>query len=121
MRMSAARGTVEFRRIGPNAIIPSNPWPQTFYISRTMLMTDAVEVRPLTIGGIIKGVGRNFITMNFWRLCWILRGLGFLKTEEAGYYRWHDLTFRFWRYHQLHRFRWVRWVHSTYSNLSVRG
>lgn len=99
---------VEFKMVGENSVVPTHPWPQTFYISHYVIERDAVEVRPLTFTGIIKGAGRNLVTMTFWRLCWTLRGLGFLKTDECCYYRWRDLTLRFWRFQQLRRFRLVR-------------
>lgn len=99
---------VTFNRVGPNHIVPMQPWPQTFYVSRSLMQMDAVEIRPLTVTGLVKGLGRNLVTINWWRLCWLLRGLGLLSTGEGACYRWSDLTFRFWRHHQLRRFRWVR-------------
>lgn len=103
------RQEVMFRNVG-GTVVPTQPWPQAFVVSRCLLDRDAVEVRPLTFTGFFQAVGRNFVTMNFWRLCWTLRGLGFLKTEECCYYRWRDLTLRFWRYQQVRRFKWVRRV-----------
>lgn len=88
--------------------VPCQPWPQLFYVSRRSLQTDEIELRPLTVTGLLKGIGRNFVTMNFWRLCYVLRGLGFLKTEDACRYHWRDLTLRFWRYQNARRFRWTR-------------
>lgn len=90
--------------------VPCQPWPQKFIVTRTLLHVDAVEVRPLTLTGFVKGVSRNFLTMNWWRLLWLLRCLGFLSTKEACMFQWRDLTFRFWRHQQVHRFRWVRRV-----------
>lgn len=101
---------VSFKHLGPSGVVPMQPWPQKFVVSRSLLVSDAVEVRPLTIAGLAKGIGRNFVTINFWRLCWLLRGLGLLKTEEACLYRWRDLTLCFWRYQQIRRFRLVRKV-----------
>lgn len=103
------RGIVSFRNVEGSAV-PLQPWPQKFYVSRSLWQTDALELRPLTLTGLVKGVGRNFVTMNFWRLCWTLRGIGFLKTPEAGRYHWRDLTLAFWRYQEVGRFRWVRWL-----------
>lgn len=110
------RGEVAFTRIGPNHVIPMQPWPQHFYVTRTLLHADGVELRPLTVTGLVKGIGRNFVTMNFWRLCWVLRGLGFLNTPEAGCYRWGDLTLAFWRHQQIRRFQVVRWLAATFDN-----
>jgi len=107
------RGIVSFTTVGANHVVPMQPWPQSFYVSRTMMLTDAVEVRPLTLTSFAKGVARNFVTMTFWRLLWTLRGLGFLKTGEGCLYGWRDLTPAFWRYQQVRRFRWVRAVERT--------
>lgn len=101
----ADRGQVLFKNIGSNHSIPMQPWPQTFYVTRTMLYQDAVEVRPLTITGLLKGVGRNLITMSFWRLCRTLLILGFLATPEGECYGWRHLTWRCWEHHMLWRFR----------------
>lgn len=109
------RGIVQFKNIGANHVVPMQPWPQVFVVTRTMLRTDAVEVRPLTITSLALGIGKNLVSMNFWRLCWILRGLGFLKTEEACVYHWRDFTLAFWRYQQVRRFKWVRHL------LSLKG
>ena len=92
--------------------VPSQPWPQKFVVTRTLLASEAVEVRPLTLSGLAKGVVQNFVTMSWWRLCWVLRGLGFLATPECGLYRWRDLTWRCWRYQQMRRFKWVSWLTS---------
>lgn len=108
------RGEPVFTQIGPNSVVPMQPWPQKFYVSRSEIMRDRVEVRPLTVTGLIKGVGQNFVSMNFWRLCFILRALGFLSTKECCLYHWRDLTLRVWKYHQLRRFRWARWIFNTY-------
>lgn len=101
------RDQLTFTRVNGIAV-PCQPWPQKFIIARSLLLTDSVELRPLTLTSLAKGVAQNFVTMNFWRLCWILRGLGFLKTQESCRYAWSDLTPAFWRYQQIRRFRWIR-------------
>lgn len=97
--------------------------PQKFYVARSEVIRDVVEVRPLTVTGLIKGVGRNFVSMNFWRLCFVLRALGFLKTKECALYHWRDLTLKVWEYHQLRRFRSVRWAQaqSRWADMVQRG
>lgn len=91
-------------------MVPTSPWPQKFIVSRVMLATDQVELRPLTLTGFLKGVVQNFMTMNWWRFCYVLRGLGLLNTPEAGRYSWRQVTLRVWRYQEIRRFRWVRFV-----------
>jgi len=90
--------------------VPHTPWPQHFYISgqRWLSAYDAWDVRPLTFTGIVKGVGRNFITMNYWRFMIFLRVLGFLSTPETARLSWHHFTLRFWKHQMWWRFRVVR-------------
>lgn len=73
--------------------VPLQPWPQTFYVCREMFVDLTVELRPLTVTGFLKGVSKNFITMNFWRLCHLLYKIGFLDVPEGTrfsikYWRW---------------------------------
>jgi hypothetical protein len=77
-------------------IVPSQPWPQAFYTSGQMWHAeiDAFEVRPLTVTGIVKGIGRNFITMNYWRILRLLLILGFLPTKEGARMSWSTFTLR---------------------------
>jgi len=44
---------------------------------------DAIEVRPLTVTGLFKGIVQNFITMTWWRFLYTLFLLGLLKTPEG--------------------------------------
>ena len=76
--------------------VPLQPWPQCFFISRELLEMDAVEVRPLTLTGLMKGVAKNFVTMNFWRMCWYLRKAGFLTTPIGSQFSIRDWQWRFW-------------------------
>lgn len=101
---------VAFASKPAGVFVPNQPWPQTFVISRTFLVSDTVEVRPLTLTGFAKAVLRNFVTMTFWRLCFLLRRLGFLKTPECGRYHWRQFTLRFWRYAEPNWFRSYRWL-----------
>lgn len=88
--------------------VPCQPWPQKFVVTRSLVIRDAVEVRPLTLTGLAKGVAQNLVTMTWWRLLWVLRCLGFLTTRQNCVLSLRDLTWRFWRYQQVRRFRWVR-------------
>jgi len=88
--------------------VPAQPWPQVFYVSRQLLTFDAIEVRPLTVSGLVKGVGRNFITMNYWRLLRALYLLGFLPTEELAKFSWRTFTPYFWRHGLWYRLYPVR-------------
>ena len=64
---------VTFRNLGGKHI-PLQPWPQVFYVSRRVLeVADHIEVRPLTVTGLLKGIVCNFVTMNWWRLAGLLR------------------------------------------------
>jgi hypothetical protein len=107
---------VVFRNV-EGRVVPCQPWPQAFYVSRTMLRTDAVEVRPLTVTGLVKGVGKNFVTMNYWRFVATLRVL--LNTPENCMLSWRHFNVTPWRYHMLWRLRIVRaakrawrWLHA---------
>lgn len=91
-------------------LVPQQPWPQSFYMSGQSWSAglDAFEVRPLTLSGLLKGVGRNFVTMTYWRFLRLLLILGFLPTPEMARYSWRTFTLRFWRHHQAHRLRVVK-------------
>jgi hypothetical protein len=106
---------VVFKNVEGHAV-PLQPWPQTFYISRNLLERDAVEVRPLTAIGLIKGVTRNFVTMTFWRFCITLRKLGLLNTKEFERFHWRQLNATPWRHAQLWRFKWVRALQSFWDH-----
>lgn len=98
--------------------VPSSPWPQELYISGTMWHAniDAYVVRPLTVTGLIKGVGRNFITMNYWRFLITLRILGLLNTPEIEILRWRHFTLHVRKNQMWHRLRVVK----AYRRVSAR-
>ena len=73
------------------------PWPQRFIVSRHMLMYDAVELRPLTITGIVKGLATNLVTINYWRILRVLRRVGFLTTIPGMELSLRDWRWAFWR------------------------
>jgi len=77
--------------------VPCHPWPQVFYVSREFLEINGVELRPLTITGLVKGVGKNFISMNYWRFMRLLNKIGFLDAPEAHPLSWKHWRWRFWR------------------------
>jgi hypothetical protein len=77
--------------------IPLQPWPQKFYISGTMLCSQEVELRPLTLTGLVKGVGKNFICMTWFRFRWLFFRVGFLDCPQG-----ERLSFR-------HQWRWDFW------------
>jgi len=77
--------------------VPCRPWPQAFYVSRFLCETNAIEVRPLTLTGLAKGVAKNFVTMNWWRLLFLLRKAGFLDTTEGCQLSLRDWRWDFWR------------------------
>ena len=85
--------------------VPCQPWPQTFYVSRLLYEIDAIEVRPLTVTGLVKGLGKNFITMNWWRALSILRRAGLLDTPEGARLSLHDWRWDFWRVRRMLRSR----------------
>jgi hypothetical protein len=77
---------------------------------RRALDHDAVLARPLTVTGLVKGVGRNFVCMNYWRFLRLLLIFGFLPTDEGAMMSWRTFNPRFWR-NRGDRFRlWlVKW------------
>jgi len=78
--------------------IPLQPWPQRFYITDSVFVYNRIaEVRPLTFMGILKGVGMNFISMNYWRFMRLLFLCGFLRTPEGCRMEWKHFDFRFWK------------------------
>jgi len=89
--------SVTFKMVYGRAI-PMRPWPQVFYVSRKFLEYDAIEVRPLTLTGLIRGIGKNFIAMNYWRFMYVLRGFGFLSTKEYERLSWSHFTIKFWKH-----------------------
>ncbi len=58
--------------------IPVNPWPQKFYITEQLFEAHLIKIRPLTLMGLMKGIFENFITMNWWRIKYILFLIGFM-------------------------------------------
>lgn len=89
---------VVFKRLGGRNI-PLQPWPQRFFVSINAVISgpDYLEVRPLTLTGLVKGVAANFITMNWWRLLRMLRFAGFFNTPEGEVVGWRHLTLKFWK------------------------
>lgn len=88
--------SVMFKNCG-GVHVPLQPWPQFFYVSRELFDIKALELRPLTLTGLVKGVGKNLVTMNFWRLCYLLHRAGFLRTPEGQMFSIHDWTWKFWK------------------------
>ena len=76
--------------------VPCQPWPQSFWISSFCGNQDMIELRPLTLGGLLRGLGKNFITMNYWHFMRLLWVMGFLNTEEAEIFSWSQ-----WNWHPL--------------------
>ena len=74
---------VTFRQV-EGRHVPCQPWPQVFFISPQLLcQAPNIELRPLTLAGLLKGVGRNFVAMNLWRLVNVLWRAGLLNTVEG--------------------------------------
>lgn len=103
---------------------PADPlhtqWPQAFYVSGALITHDLFEVRPLTVAGLIKGVGRNFAAMTYWRLMRLLVILGLLATPELERIRWSHVTLRFWRTWMPGRLYPVRWYRKLYRAAADR-
>ena len=68
--------------------VPTQPWPQVFYVSRELMATDTLVLRPLTISSLLRGIGRNLISINYWRLMVVLYWLGFLEVQEHERLHW---------------------------------
>lgn len=88
--------TVKFKRVRGRDV-PLKPWPQKFYMSRELLDENDIEIRPLTFMGLIKGIGKNFITMSYWRFMYGLFYIGFLNTKKGNVLSWKDFRWCFWR------------------------
>lgn len=89
----------EFKFINIGGVFfPQQPWPQAFHISAEIFEMHAYEVRPLTVTGFVRGVSRNFVTMNWWRLLFLLWRVGFLVTEEGSKPCVADWRWKFWLY-----------------------
>lgn len=101
--------TVAFKNV-EGMFVPCQPWPQKFYISGWLYDKDEFEVRPLTLTGLVKGVGKNFVTMTYWRFMVTLRILGFLTTKECERLSWLQFTFKFWKHQMWWRLRIVRFI-----------
>jgi len=74
--------------------IPLQPWPQRFIVTQEFVANDTLEIRPMTVTGIIKGIGQNFISMNWLRFRRLLNWIGFIDTP-AGY---SEISFRYFRW-----------------------
>lgn len=100
--------------------VPRQPWPQMFYLSGAAWRPDmdAFVVRPLTLSGLIKGVGRNFVTMNYWRFMVTLRILGFMRTAEFERLSWRHFTWRVWEHQMWWRLRIVKFGKRLYHRVS---
>lgn len=96
--------SIEFRTTS-TGVVPVKPWPQVFYVASYLMNKPLMEIRPLTLTGLLKGLGKNFITMNWRRLMRLLFKAGFLTTKEGAMMRWHDFTLRFWVTRQQRRER----------------
>lgn len=97
---------VRFKRMnGRN--VPLQPWPQVFHVSKCFQgALDVIEIRPLTVTGIIKGISKNFVSMNLWRVMRLLWWAGFLDTSEGEpaslkHWRWDFWRTRYERRHPL--------------------
>jgi hypothetical protein len=99
--------------------LPFEDYPQVVYYTGSWMWkreTDVFAARPLTLTGLLKGVGRNFIVMRYWRFMVFLRILGLLSTPELGRLSWGHLTYRVWDYQMWWRLV-PRWAHSLYRRL----
>lgn len=85
--------------------------PSVIYVSGSLWYKgdrDIIEVRPLTITALARGIGGNFVVMNYWRFLRCLRIYGVLSTPEGGSLRWRHATPFFWRYWMPGRTWWGR-------------
>lgn len=88
-------------------------YPQVSFYTGSMFWKadlDGVTVRPLTFTGIVRGLGANFVRMNYWRFMRQLRILGFLNTGELERMSWRHFNVTPWRYQMWWRLRSVRVV-----------
>jgi hypothetical protein len=74
--------------------IPLQPWPQRFIVTQQWIENDKLEIRPITLTGIVKAICQNFISMNWFRIKKLLNWIGFIDTPE-GY---SEVSFRYWRW-----------------------
>lgn len=74
---------------------PIDGWSQVWYVSRIDLHLDRVEIRPLTVTGLLTGIVMNFFTMAVRRFFLILYFLGFLDPDEGEMLGFHCWTWDF--------------------------
>lgn len=94
--MNCGIQAVEFKKVG-EVIVPTKSWPQVFYVSAWRFNTNDYELRPLTVTGLVKGLGKNFVSMNYWRFLHLLRKAGFLTTGEGQVMSLRDWRRAFWK------------------------
>lgn len=91
-------------------MVPLKPWPQSFYVSTLLLnnkFDGLLEARPLTLTGLVKGVLKNFIVMNWWRINYSLWKCGFYDLNEGETFSWGKLRLKFWETFALRKARQV--------------
>lgn len=62
-------------------LVPCQPFNVKFLVSREFIESDTVEVRALTFTGLIESIVKNFITINIWRIKYLLFKFGFTKDD----------------------------------------
>lgn len=90
---------VEFE-LGPNGVVPMEPWPLEFFIAREFIMDNSIEIRALTFRGVIGGILKADITITKWRWIAVLIFLGILvppPNEIPGLRHWRWAFWRTWR------------------------
>ncbi len=87
---------VVFSRVG-NEIYPNKQFVGSFFVSRELLWKAEIEVRPLTIDHLIRGLARNTVTQLYWIVTRILYLSGFLNSPEGAELDWKtDWRWKFW-------------------------
>ena len=95
---------------------PTSPWPQVFYVSDYVFDHNFIEVRPLTITSLVKGLFSNAITMNWFRILSLFYWIGFISFRSG-----RKMSFSNWTWHpidELKRRKREDKVHKSYEEMA---
>ena len=68
----------------------------TWHVSGESLLSDSIDIRPLTLTGFIRAIARNFWILNYWRALRSLYEIGFLDVKQD-----EELTLKKWSWHPI--------------------
>lgn len=86
-----------FTKALDNRIYPHKQLAYSYFIADYRAMTDACEVRPITIGHLLYALGRNYGRIIYWSFLRLLYRCKFIDIPIASSFSWR------------HHFRWCFW------------